>query len=71
MANCQRPETFTLLDGVVGAEFCGVEFLLMAAFSKVLKVSATHLVAAMCECGWLLSLNEWLTREFEFESLER
>ena len=70
MANCERTETLALLGRVVGAEFGWVKVLLVAAFSIVLQVSATHLVAAFWGMWLDVNWTEWLKCDFEDESLE-
>lgn len=44
VADCENAETFALVGRVVGAEFARVKLFLVAAVSKVLKISATHTV---------------------------
>ena len=44
MANRESPKTFVLLGKIVGADFGRIKLLLMTAVSKVLEISATHIV---------------------------
>ena len=44
MAVCESPETFVLLGKIVKTDFGRVNFLLVTAVSKVLKISATNIV---------------------------
>ena len=56
VADCEGAETFGLSGVVGGAEFRGVEVLLVAAVAEVLEVSATHVVVIVVVycCGFRL-----------------
>lgn len=47
MADCENTETFVFIRRVVGADLCYVKLFLVAADSKILKVSATHVVVVV------------------------
>lgn len=51
MADGESAETFVLIGVIVGVEFRRVKFLLVAAVSKILKISATHVVIVIV---WLV-----------------